>query len=60
MIFAHELGHILQLAHSYDLGHLMVGVTAPLIYDPSQDEINLVRSLFGMPTIFDSTWYIDE
>ena len=60
MIFAHELGHILQLHHSYDLGHLMVGGTAPLIYDPSQDEINLVRSLFGMPTIFDSTWYIDE
>ncbi len=59
-IFAHELGHILQLSHSSDLGHLMVGGTAPLIDDPSQDEINLVTALFGMPTIFDAAWYIDE
>ncbi len=59
-IFAHELGHILQLGHSSDLGHLMVGGTAPMIDDPSLDEINLVRALFGMPTIFDAAWYIDE
>jgi hypothetical protein len=59
-IFAHELGHILQLGHSNDLGHLMVGGTAPLIDDPSIDEINLVRSLQGLPVIFDATWYIDE
>jgi len=59
-IFAHELGHILQLMHSDDLGHLMVGGTMPLIDDPSQDEINLVRALVGMPTIFDATWYEDE
>ena len=60
MIFAHELGHVLQLGHSYDLGHLMVGGTAPMRADASQDEINLVRALFGMPTIFDATWYLDE
>ena len=59
-IFTHELGHILQMGHSSYLGHLMVGVTAPIIDDPSIDEINLVRSLIGLPTIFDATWYIDE
>lgn len=59
-IFAHELGHILQLGHSNDLGHLMVGGTAPITDDPSVDEINLVRSLVGLPTIFDATWYVDE
>jgi len=59
-IFTHELGHILQLGHSSDLGHLMVGGTAPITDDPSQDEINLVRSLIGMPVIFDAEWYIDE
>jgi hypothetical protein len=59
-IFAHELGHVLQLDHSGDLGHLMVGNTAPLIDDPSQDEINLIKALFGLPTIFDAEWYLDE
>jgi hypothetical protein len=59
-IFAHELGHILQLGHSTDLGHLMVGGTSPIIDDPSFDEINLVRALYGMPTIFDAVWYLDE
>ena len=59
-IFAHELGHILQLGHSDDLGHLMVGGTAPMTDDPSTDEINLVRSLVGLPVIFDATWYVDE
>jgi hypothetical protein len=59
-IFAHEMGHVLQLGHSDDLGHLMVGATAPMRDDPSEDEINLISSLYGMPTIFDATWYIDE
>jgi hypothetical protein len=59
-IFAHEMGHVLQLGHSFDLGHLMVGGTAPITDNPSEDEINLIRALYGMPTIFDATWYIDE
>jgi len=57
-IFAHELGHILQLVHSSDLGHLMY--YSPITDDPSQDEINLVRALTGMPSIFDASWYLDE
>jgi hypothetical protein len=60
MVFAHELGHILQLGHSSDLGHLMIGGTAPIIDEPSEDEINLVRTLYGLPTIFDASWYLDE
>ena len=59
-IFTHELGHILRLGHSRDLGHLMVGGTAPITDDPSTDEINLIRALYGMPFIFDSNWYVDE
>ena len=59
-IFAHEMGHILQLGHSEDLGHLMVGGTSPITDDPSEDEINLIRALYGMPTIFDADWYTDE
>ncbi len=59
-IFAHELGHILQLGHSYDLGHLMVGGTSPITNVPTEDEINLIRSLYGLPTIFDASWHLDE
>jgi hypothetical protein len=59
-IFAHELGHILQLGHSVDLGHLMVGNTAPITDIPSTDEINLVRSLVGVPHIIDTSWYKDD
>jgi hypothetical protein len=59
-IFAHEFGHILQLGHSDDLGHLMVGGTSPITDNPSTDEINLVRTLYGLPTIFDANWYVEE
>jgi hypothetical protein len=59
-IFAHELGHIAQLGHSNDLGHLMVGGTAPITDDPSTDEINLVRALMGLPHIIDAVWYVDD
>jgi hypothetical protein len=59
-IFAHELGHILQLGHSNDLGHLMVGATSPIIVDPSEDEVNLVSALVGLPKYFDATWYLEE
>jgi len=59
-IFARKMGHILQLGHSTDLGHLMVGGTSPIIDDPSEDEINLVSTLYGMPAIFDAAWYMDE
>ena len=59
-IFTHELGHVLRLGHSNDLGHLMVGGTSPITDEPSEDEINLIRSLYGLPTIFDANWYLDE
>jgi hypothetical protein len=59
-IFAHEMGHVLQLGHSFDLGHLMVGGTMPITDDPSEDEINLIRTLYGMPTVFDATWYLGD
>ncbi len=59
-IFAHELGHILQLGHSYDLGHLMVGGTSPISNLPSEDEINLIRSLYGLPAVIDANWYVNE
>jgi len=54
------MGHVFQLGHSLDLGLLMVGNTAPIRDDPSEDEINLVRSLHGMPVIFDAAWYLEE
>lgn len=60
MIFTHELGHILQLGHSYDLGHLMVGFTAPLTNVPSADETRLVRVLHSYPVIFDTSQILNE
>lgn len=57
MVFAHEFGHVLQLAHSTDYGHLMVGQTAPAYYvnGPTLDELRLLRVLHRFPFIFDTT-----
>jgi hypothetical protein len=60
MIFAHEFGHVLELSHSYDLGHLMVGNTAPITNVPSIDETRLVRVLQRYPIIFDTSQILKE
>lgn len=56
MIFSHELGHVLQLWHSNDLGHLMVGGTSPIVNTPTTDELRLIRILHNLPTIFDASF----
>ncbi len=60
MIFAHEFGHVLQLLHSHDLGHLMVGGTAPLVSQPTEDELRLITILYRLPVIFDAADIIKE
>ncbi|MDD3643359.1 MAG: hypothetical protein PHQ19_07860, partial [Candidatus Krumholzibacteria bacterium] len=60
MIFAHEMGHVLELSHSYDLGHLMVGMTAPITNVPSIDETRLIRVLHSYPVIFDTSQILKE
>ncbi|MBN2071707.1 MAG: hypothetical protein JW814_09650 [Candidatus Krumholzibacteriota bacterium] len=60
MIFAHELGHVVGLKHSLDPGHLMIGMTAPYIDDPSIDELRLLKVIYHLPAIFDSDWFIAD
>jgi hypothetical protein len=60
MIFCHEFGHVLNLSHSYDLGHLMVGFTAPITSVPTTDEVRLVQVLNHYPIIFDTSQILKE
>lgn len=52
VIYLHEFGHIIGLDHSVDDGHLMIGLVFPRVDYVSQDEINLVRSIYHLPYIF--------
>lgn len=54
LVFAHELGHVLCFAaHSYNLGHLMLGLTMPKVHHVTTDEANVVRIVYHAPHIFD-------
>ncbi len=53
LVFTHELGHVIGLDHSRNVGHLMVGLTMPQAHHPTTDEINVVRVLYHMPNFFD-------
>ncbi len=59
-IFAHELGHILGVLHSYDPGHLMVGMTTPTMDDPTLDELRLINVIYRLPCVFDSDWMLKD
>jgi hypothetical protein len=54
LIFAHELGHVIGLYHSWNPGHLMLGLTTPEVKHPTLDEARVVQVLYHMPSIFDS------
>jgi hypothetical protein len=61
LIFAHELGHVLGfMVHSSDPGHLMLGLTTPLVHHVTTDEANVIRILHNMPGIFDYKVIITE
>jgi hypothetical protein len=60
IVFVHELGHILCLDHSLNVGHIMVGGTMPQIRLPSSDEVNVVRILYNSPNIYDYGTIIEE
>ncbi len=60
MVFAHELGHVIGLDHSRNVGHLMVGLTMPQVRHPSVDEIRLVQVLYHMPNFFDYKYVVED
>jgi hypothetical protein len=60
MVFAHELGHIMGLDHSRNVGHLMVGLTTPQVHHPSIDEIHLMQVLYHMPNFFDYKYIVED
>jgi hypothetical protein len=60
LVFAHELGHVIGVYHSRNVGHLMVGLTMPQIDHPTTDEINVVKCLYRIKNIFDYSWMLEE
>ncbi len=60
MVFTHELGHVIGLGHSRNVGHLMVGLTMPQAYHPTVDEIRVVQVLYHMPNFFDYRYVVED
>ena len=60
LIFTHELGHIIGLDHSRNTGHLMVGMTMPVVHHPTLDEIRVVQIIHNLPNIYDYKNILEE
>lgn len=60
LIFAHELGHVIGLDHSRNVGHLMVGLTMPQVQHPTTDEIRVVQIIHNLPNIYDYKNILEE
>ena len=54
LVYAHELGHCIAfVAHSMNLGHLMIGNVLPQQRHVTEDEANVVRIIYNAPPIVD-------
>ncbi len=60
LVYLHELGHILCLDHSRNIGHLMVGLTLPKARYVTTDEANIVKLIYHFPPVHDYSQIIEE
>ena len=57
-VVAHEIGHALGMAHSTDRLHLMIGSRAPVVSQPSPDEIWLGKVMYHLPRGIDMDTFV--
>jgi len=60
MVYAHELGHVIGLDHSRNIGHLLIALTTPQVDHATTDETRVVQAVYHMPNIFDSKTFIND
>ncbi len=54
MVARHEIGHVLGMNHSADIGHLMVGGVSPQVDYFTADEIAVIQCQYHLPRGWDT------